>query len=162
MLRQLCCSALRVLLLSLGSKFWLSVSKPVLVFLHSVITYRWLSSLARCKRGRCVQGGLVLTVMQPEDRWRLTAPLVLQCCCCVMLFFCGLSVCLNLKSLEKVSAFIEYLELKIPSASPIRAEHRLNSEMWLDWMSHGDCYPFSRNWQIFKSHLKGKQNLFMN
>lgn len=71
----------------------------------------------------------MLTVMQLEDRWWLTAPLVLQCYCCVMLFFCGLSVCLNLKSLEKVSAFIEYLELKIPSASPIGAEHRLNSEM---------------------------------
>lgn len=74
-----------------------------------VTKYRWLSLmiyLLAVKGKGAFRGGLVLTAMPAgrlEDRWRLTAPLVLQRYCCVMLFCCGvgLSVCLNLKSLEK-------------------------------------------------------------
>ena len=103
MLQQSCCSALILLLLS---KFWLCVSEPVLVLLLSVIKNGLLSLPARRKGLRCVRGRLVFTVTPAgglRDRWWLTAPLALQCYCCVMLFCCGVgvSVCLNLKSLEK-------------------------------------------------------------
>lgn len=105
------------------------------------------SFLALCRRGRCVQGGLLFTVMPAgrlEDGWWLTAPLVLQYDCCVRLIFlpCRL-VCLSqFKISREVSAFIEYLVVKIPSVSPIRAQHRLNGEMVLDWMSHRERSPF--------------------
>ncbi len=49
--------------------------------------------------------------------------------CHAILLWCWL-VCLSqFKISGEGSAFIEYLELKIPPASPIRAEKRLNSEM---------------------------------
>lgn len=81
--------------------------RPRACFLRSMIIYDWLSSLAWCERGRRSEGSFLLTALPSEHleaRWRLTAPLVLQRCCCVMrFFFCGagLSVRLNLKPREK-------------------------------------------------------------
>lgn len=49
---------------------------------------------------------------------------------CHATFLCCLLVCLpQFKTSGEVSAFIKYLELKIPSTSPIRAEQGLKSEM---------------------------------
>lgn len=49
--------------------------------------------------------------------------------CHAILLWCWL-VCLSqFKTSGEVSAFIEYLELKIPFASPITARNRLNGEM---------------------------------
>lgn len=49
---------------------------------------------------------------------------------CHAILPCCWLVCLSqFKTSREVSAFIEYLELKIPSASPIRAGYRLNSEI---------------------------------
>lgn len=72
--------------------------KPCSCFLHSMIIYDWLSSLAWCERGRrSSEGSFLLTALPSEhleDRWWLTAPLVLQCYCCVMRFFSVVLACL--------------------------------------------------------------------
>lgn len=79
----------------------------------------------------------MLTVMPAgrlEDGWWPTAPLgVAGLLLCHAIFV--LLICLSqFKRSGEAAAFAKYLELKIPSTSPIRAEHRLKSEM-----SHGDC-----------------------
>lgn len=58
-----------------------------------------------------------------------TLGIALLLLCHAISLWCWL-VCLSqFKISGEECAFIEYLELKIPSASPIRAENRLNSEM---------------------------------
>lgn len=79
----------------------------------------------RYKRGRpCVKC---------DARWAaggwMVADSTPRCCCVMLLFVCCLS---QFKSSGEVAAFAKYLELKIPSTSPIGAEHRLKTEMWLD------------------------------
>lgn len=63
------------------------------------------------------------------------------------------------KPLEKCLILLSHLELKIPRASPIRAEHRLKSETRLDGMPHRRFFTVLRT---SRNRLKGIVNVPRN
>lgn len=109
--------------------------KPCACFLHSMIIYDWLSSLAWCERGRRSEGSFLLTALPSEhleDRWWLTAPLVLQRYCCVMRFFFSVVLaCLFVLiwNLGRSVCFYWVSEAK-NTLSPFANQSRAQAEQW--------------------------------